>query len=159
MYTCTSDSRSALKAHNLCSRMSLASFFFIDDNVFSLMSRTMLFTYHSYIPVMTTQTSTTCTMQYQFYVGSVSHISSKLTPMLILIEERVFIFRFVIISQNSNQELCSQPRLFLSIVHFEFKELLRKSLTMVPFQSALHDSGNDKMSPAETAPLPLIPID
>jgi hypothetical protein len=29
---------------------------------------------------------------------------------------------------------------------------------MVPSQSTLHDLGNDKKSPAETAPLPLIPL-
>jgi hypothetical protein len=98
-YACMSDSRSVLKVHKLCSCTSLARFFFIDDNVFSLMSGTMLFTYPSYIPVTTTQTSTTCTMQYQFYIGAVSHISSKSTPMLISIKERAFIFRFIIISQ------------------------------------------------------------
>jgi hypothetical protein len=87
MYTHTSDFRSVLNSHELYYRMSLARFFFINDDVFSLMSGTMLFTYPLYIPVMTTQTSTTCTMQYQFYVRAVSHILSKLTPMLILIED------------------------------------------------------------------------
>jgi hypothetical protein len=66
-YAHTSDSRSALKCTNSVP-VSLARFFFIDDDVFSLMSGTMLFMYPSYIPVMTTQTSTTCTIQYQFYV-------------------------------------------------------------------------------------------
>jgi hypothetical protein len=48
-YACTSDSRSVLKVHKLCSHASLARFFFIDDNVFSLMSGTTLFMYPLYI--------------------------------------------------------------------------------------------------------------
>jgi hypothetical protein len=87
-YAHMSDSKSVLKVHKLCSCASLARFFFIDDNVFSLMSGSMQFAYPLYIAVMTTRTSTACKIQYQFYVRLASHIS---TPMLISINERAFI--------------------------------------------------------------------
>jgi hypothetical protein len=54
MYAHMSDLRSVLKAHKLCSHASLTRFFFINDDVFSLMSRTTIYvsfvhTCHNYM--------------------------------------------------------------------------------------------------------------